>query len=237
MALIGKKIAVVSLGVSCQTTRQIENNRERLARKLDDELEQKRLPFDWRMQPVDAVAKMVRDGEFYPPEASELGRDRRRYWARGKTWFWHDKWDDFRSFQAKQAHLVDNWKLLAKTPRIVFVVSNSQNNLARQAKEFGGIEIPVRIEAMFELLAVLETSFRDPELHLVTRPELVPDLGAFGFSSIAPGGHAIRVRGAARGSVTVHGVPADKSQWEGPTDAWRKVIDRIVLNRPKMHKL
>ena len=228
MALIGAKTAVVSLGISCQTTFQIERAEARISSALGEELVKASTPWDWRIVGPADVAGMLRDNNPYPADPKELGGDRRRYWARRRCWFWHDKWDDFARFSEKQAHLWANWGKITKTRRQVFIASNTQNNLAQKAAEVGGIEPRVRLADLFALQAQLEAMFPAPELHFVTRAPLMRDLEAFGFETIREREHWVRVKTMAREGVRLHQLPPDRTSWQGDPAGWEPILDRIV---------
>jgi hypothetical protein len=231
MALVGKSTAVVSLGVSCQTTFQIERARPLLVDRLDEELEEIGLPFDWRIQGPADVAAILRENNPYPQRAAELGGDRNRYWEKRRTWFWHEKWEDFARFSEKQAHLWANWGRVGRTKRQVFVASNTQNNLVDKARDFGGFDFKVRLEDLFALQAQLETLFPAPELHFVTRGKLMVDLESFGFQVILEREHVVRVKRLAREGVHLHILEPDRSQWQGPAAAWDQILDRIIRQK------
>lgn len=228
MALLGKTLAVVSLGISCQTTFQLERAKARISAAHGEDLVELSMPFDWRIVgPVD-VAGMLKDAEFYPEDQTELTGERRRYWKRRRCWFWHDKWDDFGRFRAKQAHLVDNWRKIPETRRQVFIASNTQNNLPQKREEVGGFDVRVRLEDLFALQARLEVLFPAPELHFVTRAPLMVDLQAFGFQGIREREHWVKVASMARDGVHLHQVGLDRSQWSGDNGAWDSILDRIM---------
>ena len=228
MSLLGKTLAVVSLGISCQTTFQLLRAKARISAAHGEDLVEASMPFDWRIVGPADVAGMLKDDEFYPKDQAELTLDRRRYWARRRCWFWHDKWDDFGRFRSKQDHLVENWRKVPATRRQVFIASNTQNNLPAKRAEAGGFDVTTRLEDLFALQARLEVLFPAPELHFVTRAPLMVDLQAYGFTGIREREHHVRVASMSREGVHLHQVGLDRTQWSGDDAAWDSVLDRIM---------
>ncbi|MGX9962194.1 hypothetical protein ACVFYP_02665 [Roseomonas sp. F4] len=134
MSLIGERAAVVSLGTSCQTARHISLNAELLCRRLDPTMQLRTLPLDWVLAPPGAVARWLRGPVRVPPGPGEILMTQRPFWLRHGIWLWHDNMADAAGFTTLSARLQRRWdRLLAlrALPRRLFILSNTQNNLAR----------------------------------------------------------------------------------------------------------
>lgn len=213
--LLGKTTAVIPMGMSCQTAHQVEHRKAKLEIIVGEELEKIRTPFEWRIVGPADVAGMIRENNPYPASADELSGDGNRYWARRRCWFWHDKWDDFARFSEKQAHLWSNWGRIREASRKIFVLCDTQNNLARVLKPLGSKPPTVGAASLCILWRVLADRFEGAELHFVTDDD--DHRGGnliYADRSLAP--------------VRVHWIAPDRSSWQGDSTAWGRILDRIV---------
>ncbi len=209
--LVGSRLAVIPLGVSCQTAHQVELHRREIEKRAEESLDDARTPFDWRIVGPADVAAMIEADELFPTSVDELSSDRNRYWKRRSCWFWHDKFDDFSRFTSKQGHLVDNWRRIGEAKRKIFVISDTQNNLERVLKPFKATPPRVEPKGLEALAGVILARFGGAEVHLVTNRGWkmpVPEL------------------------FTVHWIAPDRSSWQGDDTAWGRILDRIVTARP-----
>lgn len=137
MSLLGATTAVVSLGASCQTARQIRLHAGILSARLGERLEPRSFPLDWMFCPPDAAARLLRAGTRVPETQGELVEAQRPFWPRHGVWLWHDPMDEegaeagFEEMRARMARRWDRLLALRALKRRLFVVSNTQNNLAR----------------------------------------------------------------------------------------------------------
>jgi hypothetical protein len=133
VSVIGPSTAVVSLGASCQTARQIRLHHALLSARLGERMELRSLPLDWMFAPPAAAARLLRGPVRVPAGPAELVLPRHPFWLRHGAWLWHDPATTPSEFAALQARMARRWeRLLALRAlrRRVFVVSNTQNNLA-----------------------------------------------------------------------------------------------------------
>src|SRR2546430_7198002 len=73
MSLVGQKAAVVSFGISCQTTLQIDDHVELIKHAVGDEtLKSSSLPFDAVLTHPISTAQMLDADTFYPASKDEL---------------------------------------------------------------------------------------------------------------------------------------------------------------------
>jgi hypothetical protein len=131
MSLLGATTAVVSLGASCQTARQIRLHGQLLAQAMGEALEPRSFPLDWMFAPPDAVARLLRSDIRVPPHAGELMQAQRPFWPRHGVWLWHDAPEEFGAMQERMQRRWDRFLALRALQRRVLVLSNTQNNLAR----------------------------------------------------------------------------------------------------------
>ncbi|TAM95935.1 MAG: hypothetical protein EPN45_21960 [Rhizobiaceae bacterium] len=140
MSVVGEKLAVVSLGSSCQSAHQIKQNAAMLSALAGDELTPKRFPFDWVICPVARTGEWIRSSDRFPQSPMELSpykQDGTFHWKKQGMFFWHD----FRQQKAvdvegtfsltrdKYDRFFNSFDDLRKRERVIFVVSNTQNNL------------------------------------------------------------------------------------------------------------
>jgi hypothetical protein len=155
MSLVGQKAAVVSLGMSCQTTLQIDDHADLIAQAVGDpDLKPSSLPFDNLVCHPRAAAKLLESDAFYPASKDELAVYRGAFWTAQQVYFRHEctlrksrpieylrgKVDvarGYRDLAGKFAHLAEKFRRLRELERLIFVVSNSQNDLTEYQAEVG----------------------------------------------------------------------------------------------------
>lgn len=150
MSLLGQRTAIISLGVSCQTARQLIRNAGLLSGLIQDELRHRRMPFDWVISGPEAMAEWIRDDLPFPRSPYDLmsvARGSDGYeWRGRRLLFWHDfrggwrgglsLFSMFDRNRQKYQHLRKTFQLAGSLERVVLVVSNMQNNLATLAGPF-----------------------------------------------------------------------------------------------------
>lgn len=138
MSAIGDRIAIVSLGLSCQTSRQIDGHVPLLRQLTGDEgLEKTSLPFDWLISTPAGLAGLIEDRLFFPETQGELQADQDRLRLRAHdVLYWHVSrlaarvgHPCFEDAKAKFAYLSARFEQIAKMDRVVAVISNTQPNL------------------------------------------------------------------------------------------------------------
>src|SRR4051812_16158649 len=91
MSLVGQKAAVVSLGISCQTTLQIDDHAELIAQAIgDDTLKKSSLPFDAVLTHPVSTAQMLDADTFYPASKDELRLCKGALWVKQDFYFRHE---------------------------------------------------------------------------------------------------------------------------------------------------
>lgn len=211
MGLFSADLAVVSVGMSCQGAHQLRANADLVGELARTSLEVHTTPFDWIICGPAGVAAMVRAGEFFPADVRELALRRSKpYWERRRCYFWHMKGAiaDHAAAAAHVARQADQLERITAARRRVFVLANTQNNLATQRRLFGGFDVPFTAGDVAALHQALEDRWGGAELYVVTRAGL----------------HALG------GRAGVWELPADRTSWDGPTDRWRAVLAAIFAN-------
>src|SRR5580692_5743681 len=150
MSIISAKVAVVSLGMSCQTTWQIQSNARLLVELLHiaEPFAQGGMPFDWLIAPPASVASMLAARCLFPECAEHLKLNFAPWWPAHNVYYWHDfRLPDgsyelatgFQQTAAKYQYLLNKFVGLAGVERRIFVISNTQNNLDHVARTTGTI--------------------------------------------------------------------------------------------------
>jgi len=221
MSVVGEKLAVVSLGSSCQSAHQIKQNAGMLSALTGEALTPKRFPFDWLICPPGRTAAWIRSGERFPRSPVELSPYRQEgtfLWERRGAFFWHDfrqqKMVDvegtFSLTRDKYHRFFNSFDDLRRRERVVFVVSNTQNNLmsvlGEDYRKGGFTFTPENTRAVKQSA---EDALGKPcEMLVVTYAERsVPALES-----------------AADERIEVVRIEPDASEWKGNDAAWRALL-------------
>lgn len=217
MSVIGSETAIVSLGMSCQSAYQIRRHAELISSCLKggEALEASRLPFDWLICPPSSARRILEDGRFFPNHSDALEIKHAPYWRDYDTHFWHDFLDgdrnydlpqNFRGTQEKYERLAEKFHALGKLRRLVFVLSNSQNNLEFVANRILAPKKRISAAQIEELCDTTDRFFgRRCEYIVVThstRLDCDPD----------------------RDNVEVYRIDRDPSEWRGEPRMWARVF-------------
>ena len=218
MTLVGPHTAVISLGVSCQTSYQLHQNKELVSHLVGEPLEYESSFFNWLISDCRGIATFLRAFAGRGLAYGDIVRDDREEWrfeplqvADHRIWLWHGKPcgetsdEDLAMFTAKYHHLARKlWALRAKRRRI-FVVSNCQNNLddtlARHCHLFQFASSPAEISS---IEAAVHAAFPSGENRFIYAfyPDCTKDLAASLY----------------------HPMPRDGSAWEGSCEAWGELL-------------
>jgi hypothetical protein len=179
MSALGTNVAIVSLGHACQTSRQIDGHIW-LLRKLtgDSSLKKASLPFDWLIGSAQGIGGMLEDRCFLPRTAAGFCADQGRLRLRSHdVIFWHETpllarpgEPRFRDAQAKFRHTSSRFDQIAKTDRVIAVLSDTQPNLPSIQKKWNIKLVDTTPEDAVELRAAFATFLGRPvEMLMVSR--------------------------------------------------------------------
>ncbi|HVW58019.1 MAG TPA: hypothetical protein VHC00_20285 [Rhizobiaceae bacterium] len=222
MSAIGEKLAVVSLGSSCQSAHQIKQNVELLSSLTGDRLMPKRFPFDWLICPVGRAAEWIGSGDRFPQSPLELSPYNHVgtfFWEKRGVFFWHDFRQQtlvdieatFRVTGEKYERFFNSFADLRSKERIIFIVSNTQNNLPAvlgddYAKGGGFVFTPENTRALKR--SAEDALGRSCEMLVVTYEDRsVPALES-----------------ATAERITIARLAPDVSEWKGNDAAWQALL-------------
>lgn len=230
MSLLGSKIAVVSLGMCCQTTFQIRHHAKLLASLGGDATAViSGMPFDGLICPPESATKMLREDKFSPDGSGDLVVSEGAYWADFNVYFWHEfrpgKLDpligrkinvekSYRTLREKYQHMAAKFRRLSQVERLIFVICNTQNNLPLVSNLTGTVSPRVDLEAIDGLAAQCDAFFaRTCEYVFVTYPDW-------------------RRGESKRTNVAVHQLSRDESDWQGDPKQWARVFENTLTRAP-----
>jgi hypothetical protein len=222
MSIIGQRIAIVSLGSSCQTAQQLRLHAQPISEMVGDELIHDRLPFDWVISPIGKTTEWLRSGKCFPASPSDLMPvpDYRGVflWRELGIYFWHDFWSSgdidltgtFEYTRNQYERGFAKFHDLRKLDRVVLVVANTQNNL------------PVVLGSTYSRLGFDFTAANLSDLKNATE-------GLLGRKC-----ELLCVTYADRSSEALHSMPEqdivvakishDASAWEGEPAVWKPLL-------------
>ncbi len=229
MSLLGTKVGVISLGMSCQSSHQIELHAKLIAELSDDRSAKiSRFPFDNTICSPQAAGRMLRADRFYPESIDELlvsSGESGGYWKEMDVHYWHEfrpirsgilrrkKMNPPKSFERlteKYAHTASKFRRLSSLQRLVFVISNSQNNLDLVARVTGNLDFVLDRSRIDQLADQTDAYFG-------RRCEYV-------FAT-----YRGRVTGRSqRDGISMHELSPDESEWQGDPFQWAALFRRAL---------
>lgn len=213
MSAGGSKTAIVSLGVSCQSARQIRTSIEILSKALLEDLEPERHFFDGLISPVAGLARLFEDGFPLFSRADIHDGPGHPTWQPYGIRFLHhfreepempadiDAW--YERDLSRFTYLREKFRRLGERERLVFVISNSQNNLRWVASQVGIERLEFREAELLRLQAAVDSYFgRACEYLVVAHPERHGDVSLPELRVLTP----------------------DDSEWTGDKRQWRRLF-------------
>lgn len=220
MSAMGETIAFASLGLSCQTSRQIDGLVPLLRRLTRDEtIERVTLPFDWMISTTGGLRGMLLDRHFFPDDHMSLVDDQLRLRHRDyDVLYWHESrllsrngHPAFENARSKFAHTSARFEQIAKVPRVVAVYSNTQNNLPEIEDAHG---LPLTQTDVADVQALRETFEamlgRAVDLLIVSRNQL-------GEQPLPP-------------NTAYYEMTPELSHWAGSRPEWGRVYRDYLTN-------
>lgn len=217
MSVISPKAAVVSLGMSCQTTWQIQSNAPLLAAllRIPEPFAQGGMPFDWLISPPASTAGMLAAHCLFPGRAEDLKLNFAPWWPAHNVYYWHDfkspegSYDlaaGFPQETAKYQYLLNKFAGLACVERRIFVISNTQNNLDQVAQATGTISDRIAAADIVDLCAATDRFFAAASEYVVVS-------------------YADRLDKAVdRKNIKTYQLVRDTSDWQGDITQWAGVF-------------
>lgn len=227
MSLVGVNSAVISLGVSCQTTKQILFHQALFEQYFGEPLIEENHYFDYLICPVRAAESTLRLKSWFP-QRKNLGMAHTPFWKTRGLYFWHsfsahkttpdELYRDYEKHKSKYRYLGAKLEGL-RGKRIVIIVSNTQNSLETMHTETGR-HFPRTLKAA-ELRALKRRA--DAFFGVKTQMLVVTRRGIF--------------RGLWCPGINLAFIGPDGSKWEGDTVQWGEAISRFLSPKPFWPKL
>lgn len=198
MSAIGDRTAIISLGLSCQSSRQIDGHIPLLQELTGDAgLVKASLPFDWLISTVSGLAGMLADGKFFPESHEGFCADQNRLRLRAHDiLYWHESrlfaragHPGFADAKAKFQHTSSRFEQVSTLDRVVAVISDTQGNLPEIEQQWKVRLTDTNVEQADGLRQALERFLGRPvDLLMVSRTPR-PDLAwqrAFAYYHMVP---------------------------------------------------
>lgn len=211
------KPTLVSLGMSCQTTHQLN----RFSKENASTVGFAKSPFDWLICPPESLAGWLNSGltDFTPSEIIE--RRDHAWWPKFQFWFWHgfvDQRGDAKVLNIKPNIGREQDKLSYQRSTFqsldpantLFFWSNTQNNLTTEVFKAEEEHLcQLTTERISILQQSLDAYFETPtQLHWITGED--------------------RFDGEIGSRSNIHFLPPEKSDWKGSAEDWDLLLKAIV---------
>ncbi|WP_102868457.1 hypothetical protein [Pseudovibrio exalbescens] len=214
MSAAGKSTAVVSLGISCQSARQIRTHTELISSLLGEPVEHTSHFFDGLVTPPLGLAKLLDDGfPLFSRESLEDGPGHPTWQPYGIRFLHHFRGEEgvadidayFDNEVSRFTYLRRRFLQLRDAENLLFVISNSQNNLDEVAQETAMETIEFDQGQLETLKGSLARFFgRHWPLVVVTHEERVQDVSHDALHILQP----------------------DSTEWTGDKQQWADVFRR-----------
>ena len=212
-----KEIAIISLGMSCQTAHQLRVNQPML--------EKYGIPagavfsnyFDWLICPPNSAAHLLESGM---PRFTrdDITLKAQPFWNDYELYFWHefrnnnivDIDEHFEFAQQKFDYLREKFSKLRHYKRLVCILSNTQGNLPQVHDETGELDFIFDDAKIQRLKTALENYLsRNVEILVVTNKD--------------------RFEGSAGKGYEIEFMDNDETEWKGDDNAWENCLKRYFV--------
>ncbi len=224
MSIVSETRAFISIGVSCQTAQQLQQQAESLSSLLDDRLSARSGFFNWVFVSASDIANVAGRLVAGPITSKSLYVPTRVREALRledlKIWFWHEKFsdevtrEDVERIAIKYERLRNNFLKMLEKPIRYIVLSNTQNN----------------IEDFYPYLDQGMTTFLNADIvsEIVEAPWATNQYGAAQMIALS---YPHRWTGRLQRSVSY--LEGDDTEWQGSTIAWNKALQRHFMSGQK----
>jgi hypothetical protein len=176
MSACGKNLAIISIGVSCQSSMQIRINAPAISKLTGEEVSKSSFPFDWLIMPPFSFCRIAENGAVFPKSFDDVDTASKIKPSWNGAYFWHEdiNSDNFDNLKEKYNYI--SLKLFTHRRRRVFVISNTQNNLDYVSAETD-IDFTLGRAQIIAVQRSLDNLFRigTNELIVVTSEDRVAD--------------------------------------------------------------
>lgn len=214
MSLQGEKTSFISLGLACQASMQLYENRQRVSSLVCEPVKYRSSFFNWLMISADEIPRLL-ERMTTPIEVESFGLpagEKVPVLIGYRTWMFHDGPNHEYTAQklidlaSKYEHLRQNFLDLCTRPIRHFVLSNAQNNLAPVHPHLSDcMSITVDDKLASSIKNTLDKLFPSGENYLliVGRHDRLDQ----------PMNHPVRIP------------PLDETLWEGDPVAWAAILE------------
>lgn len=220
MALIYDDIAILSVGMSCQTAWRLKEAQGMIDGIVGQAGRQHGTPFDWIIARPTAVRQALETGRYRPDSPEDLVTSKNRFfWRDGGIWYWHEATalSDFDGFRSKFDRLAETMERLRRK-RVLAIWSNCQADLTAPGRRFPSLQPQVSGPELVRLARTLEAWSPGCRLLPVVHPERI--------TADPP----LRLPHA------VYDAQDGPRDWQGNPDIWNRLLTQAVTahleNRP-----
>lgn len=223
MTLVGDRIGIISLGLSCQTSFQLRTTKDLISENWRRDLSYQSSFFNWLLCDSAGLARFIEDyaGRGLSPgdivrNASEIEPLQVRDY---RIWLWHEKWtepvsdEDLCRITSKYDYLLRKFWGLRSLRRRHFIISNCQNNLDAVINFRNLFRFNMAPDDARRIEGAIDYAFPRGKniFHYACYPERVENNGPIGY----------------------YQMPRDDSQWKGSTENWCGFLNARLARRPR----
>jgi hypothetical protein len=216
MSVIGDKIGVLALGLTCQTSFRIRAEKALIGKLAKDPaVDEIATPFDWLIVSPAAIKRLLDQNRFVPEHAELTSVEKRAAWPEMGVFFWHEKQRlsdaGYAALRDKYQHKAENLERFKTVKKLIVIVSNTQNDLPMLAEKTGA-DLMLKGKDLRELYKSLKRFLgRSFQFVVVTYGDRVSGGQKFGKRFV---------------------LEPDVSEWKGDPKAWRGLLTDLLGGPP-----
>ncbi|MGE5269863.1 MAG: hypothetical protein ACM3JG_09360 [Thiohalocapsa sp.] len=222
MTLVGDRIGIISLGLSCQTAFQLWATKDLISANWRRELAYESCFFNWLLCDCTGLARFIEDyaGRGLAPgdimrNASETEPLQVRDY---RIWLWHEKWvepvgdEDLRRITLKYDYLLQKFWSLRSLRLRHFIISNCQSNLNDVINFRNLFRFNLSPADASRIESAIDDAFPRGKniFHYACYRERIENDGPIGY----------------------YPMPQDDSEWKGSTENWCGFLSARLARRP-----